>query len=86
VAELADLLGLTVGQTRQQLLARLFSRPPLSVLAKMANLDGSRSQGGKWDILAGVMLRRTAPSSPIPYRLVLRARSVIPCRTPGSSG
>jgi putative restriction endonuclease len=27
-------------------LARLFSRPPSSVLAKMANLDGSRSDGG----------------------------------------
>ena len=38
-------------------LARLFSRPPSSVLAKMANLDGSRSHGGKWDILAGAMLR-----------------------------
>ena len=38
-------------------LARLFSRPPSSILAKMANLDGSRSHGGKWDILAGAMLR-----------------------------
>ena len=27
------------------------------MLAKMANLDGSRSHGGKWDILAGAMLR-----------------------------
>ena len=27
-------------------LARLFSRPPSSILAKMANLDGSRSHGG----------------------------------------
>jgi len=33
-------------------LARLFSRPRSSVLAKMANLDGSRSHGGKWDVLA----------------------------------
>src|SRR3984885_15345043 len=38
-------------------LTRLFSRPPSSVLAKMANLDGSRSRGGKWDVLAGDMLR-----------------------------
>ena len=38
-------------------LARLFSRPPSSILAKMANLDGSRSHGGKWDILAGAVLR-----------------------------
>ena len=28
-------------------LAALFSRPPSSVLAKMANLDGSRSHGAK---------------------------------------
>jgi putative restriction endonuclease len=38
-------------------LARLFSRPPSSVLAKMANLDGSRSHGARWDALAGAMLR-----------------------------
>jgi acetylornithine deacetylase/succinyl-diaminopimelate desuccinylase-like protein len=38
-------------------LARLFSRPPSSVLAKMANLDGSRAHGGKWDVLAGAILR-----------------------------
>lgn len=38
-------------------LARLFSRPPSSVLAKMANLDGSRSHGGRWDVLAGAILR-----------------------------
>ena len=38
-------------------LARLFSRPPSSILAKMANLDGSRSHGGKHDVLAGAILR-----------------------------
>jgi putative restriction endonuclease len=38
-------------------LARLFSRPPSSILAKMANLDGSRSHGGKHDILAGALRR-----------------------------
>jgi putative restriction endonuclease len=38
-------------------LARLFSRSPSSVLAKTANLDGSRSHGGKYDILAGAVLR-----------------------------
>src|SRR5208282_3379047 len=32
-------------------LARLFSRPPSSVLAKMANLDGSRSHGARPDVL-----------------------------------
>lgn len=30
-------------------LARLFRRPPSSVLAKMANLDGSRPNGALWD-------------------------------------
>ena len=35
-------------------LARLFSRPPSSVLAKMANLDGSRPHGGR-----GVAARST---------------------------
>jgi putative restriction endonuclease len=37
-------------------LARLFSRPPSSVLAKMANLDGSRSHGARWDVLAAAQL------------------------------
>lgn len=37
-----------------QLLARLFRRPPSSVLAKMANLDGSRSHGAKFDHAAGL--------------------------------
>jgi putative restriction endonuclease len=54
-------------------LARLFSRPPSSVLAKMANLDGSRSHGGKWDILAGAMLREDAAQFTHIYRLLLRA-------------
>lgn len=31
-------------------LAKLFRRPPSSVLAKMANLDGSRKNGASWDI------------------------------------
>lgn len=38
-------------------LAGLFSRQFSSVLAKMANLDGPRSHGGKWDVLAGAILR-----------------------------
>jgi putative restriction endonuclease len=54
-------------------LARLFSRPPSSVLAKMANLDGSRSHGGKWDILAGAMLRENSAQFTDIYRLLLRA-------------
>lgn len=40
-----------------QLLARLFKRPPSSILAKMANLDGSRSHGARWDQIAGALLR-----------------------------
>src|SRR5215472_16544628 len=38
-------------------LARLFSRPPSSVLSKMFNLDGSRARGGRWDVRAGATLR-----------------------------
>ena len=30
-------------------LAELFRRPPSSVLAKMANLEGSRPNGARWD-------------------------------------
>lgn len=33
-----------------QPLARLFKRPPSSILAKMANLDGTRSNGGKYEL------------------------------------
>jgi putative restriction endonuclease len=70
-------------------LARLFSRPPSSVLAKMANLDGSRSHGARWDALAGAMLRDdTARFSQI-YRLLLhaaRAEGVGPERLPDFLG
>jgi putative restriction endonuclease len=38
-------------------LARLFARRPSSVLAKMANLDGSRSHGARWDARVGAILR-----------------------------
>jgi hypothetical protein len=44
-------------------LARLLFRPPSSVLAKMANLDGSRSHGGKWDVLAGAVFCGLNPGS-----------------------
>jgi len=52
-------------------LARLFSRPPSSVLAKMANLDGSRAHGGKWDVLAGAMLRDDPERFTHVYRVLL---------------
>lgn len=54
-------------------LARLFSRRPSSVLAKMANLDGSRSHGARWDALAGAMLRDDADRFTQVYRTILHA-------------
>jgi putative restriction endonuclease len=54
-------------------LARLFSRRPSSVLAKMANLDGSRSHGGKYDVLAGATLRDEPAHFTRIYRLLLNA-------------
>jgi putative restriction endonuclease len=66
-------------------LARLFSRPPSSVLAKMANLDGSRSHGARWDVLAGAVLRNDPPRLSTVYRVLLhgaRAVGVGPARLP----
>ena len=54
-------------------LARLSCRPPSSVLAKMANLDGSRSHGGKWDVLAGAILRDDPARFTNVYRVLLSA-------------
>ncbi len=62
-------------------LARLFSRPPSSILAKMANLDGSRSHGGKWDILAGAVLRDEPALFTHIYRTLMTA-----ARAEGISG
>lgn len=66
-------------------LARLFSRPPSSVLAKMANLDGSRSHGARWDVLAGAMLRDDPAHFTHIYRVLLnaaRAEGIGPSRLP----
>jgi putative restriction endonuclease len=66
-------------------LARLFSRPPSSMLAKMANLDGSRSHGGRWDVLAGAMLRDDPARFSGIYRVLLhaaRAEGIGPVRLP----
>jgi putative restriction endonuclease len=66
-------------------LARLFSRRPSSVLAKMANLDGSRSHGGKWDVLAGAILRDDPATFSGVYRMMLhaaRAEGIGPDRLP----
>jgi putative restriction endonuclease len=57
-------------------LARLFSRPPSSVLAKMANLDGSRSHGARWDVLAGAVLRDDPAAFTRVYRVLLHAARV----------
>jgi putative restriction endonuclease len=57
-------------------LARLFARPPSSVLAKMANLDGSRSHGARWDALAGAMLRDDPARFGHVYRLLFQAARV----------
>jgi putative restriction endonuclease len=54
-----------------QSLARLFTRPPSSVLAKMANLDGSRSHGAKWDLLVGITLREQPEQLSQVYRTLL---------------
>jgi putative restriction endonuclease len=57
-------------------LARLFSRPSSSILAKMANLDGSRSHGGKHDVLAGAILRDEPAHFTHVYRTLLSAARV----------
>ena len=70
-------------------LARLFSRPPSSVLAKMANLDGSRSHGARWDALAGAMLRDDPARFSRVYRVLLqtaRAESIGSGRLPDFLG
>jgi putative restriction endonuclease len=70
-------------------LARLFCRPPSSVLAKMANLDGSRSHGARWDVLAGAMLRDDPARFTYTYRVLLeaaRAEGIAPDRLPDFLG
>src|SRR3954453_13494428 len=52
-------------------LARLSRRPPSSILAKMANLDGSRSHGARWDQVAGGRLREDPTHFAHVYRTVL---------------
>ena len=66
-------------------LARLFARPPSSVLAKMANLDGSRSHGARWDVLAGALLRDDPAQFTRTYQVLLqaaRAEAIGPDRLP----
>lgn len=55
-------------------LARLFRRPPSSVLAKMANLDGSRSHGGKAEKeAAAILLEAKAAGLFASYATILEA-------------
>ena len=66
-------------------LASLFSRRPSSILAKMANLDGSRSHGAKWDAFAGALLREDLDRFTQIYLLLLRsarAEGIAPDRLP----
>lgn len=55
-------------------LARLFRRPPSSILAKMANLDGSRTNGGKAEMAAAAaLLVGDAAALLDSYRAIMRA-------------
>lgn len=53
-------------------LAALFRRPNSSVLAKMANLDGSRRNGAKHEIEVAARLLGTPGQLAVTYRLVLQ--------------
>ena len=58
-------------------LARLFRRPPTSVIAKMDNLDGARPNGNKNDVLVAAALRSDPQHLAAVYRACLAgARSV----------
>lgn len=54
-------------------LARLFHRPNSSILAKMANLDGSRQHGAKHEVEIAAQLLETPGRLAITYRLLLMA-------------
>ncbi|MDO8150196.1 HNH endonuclease [Isoptericola sp. b408] len=60
-----------------QALSRLFKRPATSVIAKMNNLDGSRSHGARHDLRVGSVLRTDLEAMADIYRTILSAgRSV----------
>lgn len=54
-------------------LASLFHRPNSSVLAKMANLDGSRTNGAKHEIEVAAQLLGTPGQLAVTYRLIIHA-------------
>jgi len=71
------------GSTAQQAaspipeLATLFRRPNSSILAKMANLDGSRSNGARHDLLAGTRLRERPDDYAAIYRTIFAAARAV---------
>jgi len=52
-------------------LARLFRRPPTSIIAKMDNLEGARPKGNRNDILVAATLRSTPELLATAYRACL---------------
>lgn len=56
-----------------QELAALLRRPPTSVIAKMANLDGTRSHGGKYDLVVGAALLASPVDMQLLYLKILGA-------------
>lgn len=66
-------------------LARLFRRPPTSVIAKMDNLDGTRPKGGKFERPAGAQLRSDTQHLAQVYRAIFssaRASGIGPDKLP----
>lgn len=59
-----------------QHLARLFKRPPTSIIAKMANLDGTRSNGGKYELEVAARLGDAELLQGIYLRILDAARSL----------
>lgn len=59
-----------------QHLARLFKRPPTSIIAKMANLDGTRSNGGKYELEVAARLGDVQLLQGIYLRILDAARSL----------
>ncbi|MFK4361599.1 HNH endonuclease [Rhodococcus sp. 27YEA6] len=59
-----------------QHLASLFKRPPTSFIAKMANLDGTRSHGGRYEVeVASLMLSDSVLIQDVYLRILRSARS-----------
>ena len=59
-----------------QHLASLFKRPPTSFIAKMANLDGTRSHGGRYEVeVASLMLSDSVLMQDVYLRILRSARS-----------